>query len=297
MPTWSQARLLFTLAVAALIVMEPVSWMTASIPPCIVNPENYGAYYADHNYCPTFHVFLVKLLARVLEHFGDPNWVVADFTAVLALSTIILWIVTWQAGIRQSRDMKASIAAAEKAAMGAMIGARAAQKSADVSEKAFSNLERPYIFAFGIQRLEADTEYAGGFEPFVTYNVANYGKTPAIIENVRAGFSISKSYPDGPTRVDETHSLLISPILEAGEKREKLLEMFPSGMERTLLRDEDGSVYAIPAMESTEDLFFRIIIDYRGAFTEGHESSFCWRYDKSTAHFVQHGHQDYNYVA
>ena len=235
MPTWSQARLLFTLAVAALIVMEPVSWMTASIPPCIVNPENYGAYYADHNYCPTFHVFLVKLLARVLEHFGDPNWVVADFTAVLALSTIILWIVTWQAGIRQSRDMKASIAAAEKAAMGAMIGARAAQKSADVSEKAFSNLERPYIFAFGIQRLEADTEYAGGFEPFVTYNVANYGKTPAIIENVRAGFSISKSYPDGPTRVDETHSLLISPILEAGEKREKLLEMFPSGMERTSL--------------------------------------------------------------
>ena len=109
MPTWPQTRLLITLAVVVLIIMEPVSWMTAPISPCIVNPENYGAYYANHNECPTFHVFLIVLVARVFEHFGDPNWVVADFTVVLALSTICLWVVTWRAGVRQSRDTVAFI--------------------------------------------------------------------------------------------------------------------------------------------------------------------------------------------
>ena len=133
MPAWSQTRLLITLAVAALIVMEPVSWMTAWIPPCIVNPENYAAYYAGHDYCPAFHVFLFKLVARVFEHFGDPNWVVADFTAILALSTIILWIVTLQASLRQSRDMEASIGVASRAAGAAEKAADAATRSADAA--------------------------------------------------------------------------------------------------------------------------------------------------------------------
>jgi hypothetical protein len=123
---WSQTRLLFTLAVAVLIVMEPVSWMTAAIPGCIVNPESYGAYYPNHNQCPTFHVFLIVGVARVLEHFGDPNWVIADFTVILALSTICLWVVTWRASVRQSRDMEASIAVALKAANAADLSARAA---------------------------------------------------------------------------------------------------------------------------------------------------------------------------
>jgi hypothetical protein len=115
MLAWSQTRFFVTLAVAALLVMEPVSWITVSIPGCIVKPENYAAYYSYPNHCPTFHVFLVELVARVFEHFGDPNWVIADFTAVLAFSTICLWLVTWRASVRQSRDMEASIGVGEAA--------------------------------------------------------------------------------------------------------------------------------------------------------------------------------------
>jgi hypothetical protein len=227
-------------------------------------------------------------------------------TVAVAIATIFLVIATAILAIFgrvQSRDMKASVAVAEKAATAAMIGARAAQKSADTAEKAFSYVERPYVFAFGVERLEVEPDRVGavdtyrvGYQPFVTYSVANYGKTPAIIENVRAGFCISESQPEGPTRVDDTNDMLTSPIMEAGERRDKLQEGLPEGIERSLFVGSDGT-YAIPAMKNTEDLFFRIIIDYRGAFTEGHESSFCWRYDKSTAHFVQHGHKDYNYVA
>jgi hypothetical protein len=232
------------------------------------------------------------------------NGLIALFTAALVGANIALWRagehqirLIGDNAAQQSKDMQASVAAAERAASGAMIGARAAQKSAETAEKAFSNLERPYVFAFGVRRLEADTERVGGFEPFVTYSVANYGKTPAIIENVRVGFSIGEFHPDGPTRVDDTNDLLISPIMGAGERRDDLIEIFPAGMERTLHRDEAGKAYAIPAMKSAEDLFFRIIIDYRGAFSHGHECGFCWRYNRATGHFVQHGHEDYNYVA
>lgn len=41
-------------------------------------------------------------------------WLVG-FTGVLAVSTIGLWIVTWRSGVRQSRDMKASVAVGETA--------------------------------------------------------------------------------------------------------------------------------------------------------------------------------------
>jgi hypothetical protein len=116
MLAWSQTRFFFTLAVAALLVMEPVSWMTAPIQGgCLVNPENYAAYYSGENHCPTFHVFLIAVATPAWDHFGDPNWVIADFTAVLAFSTICLWAITWRASIRQSRDMEASIGVGEAA--------------------------------------------------------------------------------------------------------------------------------------------------------------------------------------
>jgi hypothetical protein len=104
MLNWSQARLLTTLIAAIAVVMEPMSWLTSGIPPCIVNPENYSAYYADGDKCPTFHVFLFKFLARIFETLGDPNWVVAIFTVILAISTIGLWVATislYRAGEKQ----------------------------------------------------------------------------------------------------------------------------------------------------------------------------------------------------
>jgi len=105
MLAWSQTRFFITLAVAVLLVMEAVSWITAPIPGgCIVNPENYGTYYAEGNHCPTFHVFLFVLVARIVESLGEPNWVIADFTVVLAFSTIGLWVVTWRASDRQVRE-------------------------------------------------------------------------------------------------------------------------------------------------------------------------------------------------
>src|ERR1035438_4213636 len=122
MAPWDEWRVNLRLGAAYLVILEAVSWLPApSGSACVVNPANYGAYYAEHNECPAFHVFLLKILARILEVLGDPNWVVAIFTIVLAGSTIALWIVTWQSGVRQSRDMQAAVAESRRSADAAML--------------------------------------------------------------------------------------------------------------------------------------------------------------------------------
>jgi hypothetical protein len=63
----------------------------------------------------------------------DPNaFFTAVFTAVLASSTIGLWIVTWLSGNRQSRDMQASINVTEKAATAAQTSGDAAVLQAKI---------------------------------------------------------------------------------------------------------------------------------------------------------------------
>jgi hypothetical protein len=92
---------------------------------------------------------------------SDP---VAFFTFVLSVSTIGLWIVTWQASASQARDMKASIAAAEK--------------SADIAREAMIAGERAFVFATGVVPFwEKDTTtnlYHWRFRP----NWKNSGDTP-----------------------------------------------------------------------------------------------------------------------
>ena len=59
---------------------------------------------------------------------SDP---VAAFTLVLSLSTIALWLVT--------------------------------RRSADIAERTFSDLERPYVYIFGVKGLARDSE---GMDPY-----------------------------------------------------------------------------------------------------------------------------------
>jgi hypothetical protein len=171
MLAWSQTRFFVTLAVAALLVMEPVSWITAPIPGgCLVKPENYAPYYSGHDYCPTFHIFLIDLATRVFRHFGDPNWVIADFTAVLAFSTICLWAVTWRASIRQSRDMEASIAVATRAAENA--------------EKALHALEVPHIFPVNMSFKTPEDAFGAPQSAFISVSLKNFGRSPGFLKQV-----------------------------------------------------------------------------------------------------------------
>jgi hypothetical protein len=58
-----------------------------------VNYADYGLYYAQNNECPACHEFLIKLLTRAFEALGH-EWVTAIATAVVAIFTIVLVLVT-----------------------------------------------------------------------------------------------------------------------------------------------------------------------------------------------------------
>jgi hypothetical protein len=192
MLAWSQTRFFVTLAIAVLLVMEPVSWITAPIQGgCIVNPENYAAYYPDHNHCPTFHVFLIVLAIRVFRHLGDPNWVVADFTVVLAFSTVGLWVVTWQASVRQSSDMRDTL--------------EHARESLTAIERAFVAVSDMVVSTISVRGRIADYR--------IHLNVINSGRTPARNYCALCNLVLFDKIPDDFRFADRTHDGLSKQVI------------------------------------------------------------------------------------
>src|SRR5260221_3446711 len=125
-----------------------------------------------------------KLKAQVDADLTRYTKYLAEFTFFVFVFTAFLWIATY----RLSRDARKvsdrqGLETANALAI-ATDSADAAKKAADVAERTLTDLERPYIFAFGAFSLNVDQSVAGGFIPFVTYSVANYGKTPGIVEGV-----------------------------------------------------------------------------------------------------------------
>ena len=205
---------------------------------------------------------------------------------MLAVAFLQLLLFVWQLWlIRKSLDDAKATAQAAKHA------ADAAKTEAEIASRTLTEVQRPYLFVFGVKYLENDSE------PYVKYTVANYGQTPAIIDDIGAAFD---NDPALPVRVRDDHSLLISPIVPPGEIRSDLRDELPSGSAETKEVYDDAvratRIIAIPKVESDEELFFRVFISYRGPFTVGHVTSACWRYLPASNQFVQYGHYEYNFV-
>ncbi len=158
------------------------------------------------------------------------------------------------------------------------------------TETAFNKLERPYLFITNAKNFFHDKERAPMGIASVAYEVANHGKTPAIIDNVRAVIC-SGVEPVTPIRVNDQHELFVSRVV-APLYTYHPLEDAPDGINF----DMTSSGEVIPQLKEGEDVFLWIIVSYRGAFTEGHETSACWRFDSLTNSLVQWGNDDYNYV-
>ncbi|MFH1342707.1 MAG: hypothetical protein ABIL01_16130 [Pseudomonadota bacterium] len=198
----------------------------------------------------------------------------------------------------QLRYMRVGMADATMAANASKTSADAAMKSATVSERALTELERPWVFAFGAAVVQ--TNMVGGW--VFEYKVANYGKMPAIIEVANIGLVTSDcGEPPLPLMIDDSHNLVVSPILQAGEQR-TLREPIPG--------DEDGSISfqvlqtasgetleKVPGFQPPPDFdsFFRVIIGYRGPTSTGHQTSAMWFY-QAPFDLLNRGGEDYNYT-
>jgi hypothetical protein len=180
--------------------------------------------------------------------------------------------------------MKRSVDAANDAAEAANVSALTARES-------FTKLERPYLFVYGVTTIMQDRNRVGGFEPFIKFNVANHGKTPAIVDQAAIGFTVDPAAPHSPMKVEQEHLLLTHPIFGAGEVREEIEEKLQLGIE--VIRTGSDQML-IPDIKQDEELFLVINIQYRGAFTEGHATTGCWRYDRASGHFTHLGVSHWN---
>jgi hypothetical protein len=135
-----------------------------------------------------------ELDRRLVELTGE----LAYFTAGLFAATIALFIAT--GGLAyfafvQSRDMKASVAVAQKAA-----------EAADLSARAAVGTELPIVFLKRIDVMAQDPQGPNGevipFLPPVPSNVTvwfnNYGRTPAILLHLFIDWDVVSRLPDEP---------------------------------------------------------------------------------------------------
>jgi hypothetical protein len=210
-------------------------------------------------------------LATDADHLA--TWFTGGQVAVaLAQAALFLWQFTY---------LRGSVEAANAAA-------KAADVSANTAREAFTKLERPYLFIDGVTTIMRDSSVSG-HEPCVRFRVANYGKTPAIIKHAAAAFSFDK--PDAALLLDEEHSLLTDPVFGPGEVRKAQEVKLPLGIG---FIDGGNDNMLLPDIKDN-DLFLVITIHYRGAFTEGHQTNCCWRYDRPSGHFTQLGMGALNY--
>src|SRR5262245_18103727 len=184
--------------------------------------------------------------------------------------------------------MRESLRATEIATKASAEAAEAAKNQAALAADAFTKLERPYVYIFGVNRLEFDRNDSLSDTPHIKYTVANYGKTPANITILAAGIS---SFSDGPLdplivdyRDDPMHDLIIRPILPPGDIRPDIRVYAPDGIDFTMPSDE-----IVPQLKGADNLFVWIRIQYQGPFGDGYMTGACWRYDGLTNRLVQWG--------
>lgn len=125
------------------------------------------------------------------------TFLLAIGTSVLAVFTYNLWRATKDAAAEQAKLTVSSLGEMRRAAEAALSGADAAGRSATVAEKSLTRLERPYVFAtIPAQDIwtdpmgQRDTPLLIRPKPEVRFSLRNYGRTPAIVREIRADVQV-----------------------------------------------------------------------------------------------------------
>jgi hypothetical protein len=217
--------------------------------------------------------FPAAVVALMDDHEG---FFVGAFTFLLFISTTLLWRSTsdlYRAGERQ-------IGVARDAA-------DAAKASAEIVPK----LERPYMYIFGPYKLAYVNE--GFFAVGVKYTVANYGRMPATIEGIYGGFSVGKEQPSDELEDAATFWRMQRPIY-APDREQEFTALLPEDLDHEVV-GAGLTQELCPTLKDGEQLFFRIVVKYRGPFSGGHMTSACWVLNDLNNRLGHFGFQKYNY--
>ena len=249
-----------------IVVMEPLSLIP--LPgSCLVDPNNYGPYYAQSQECPALHVFLIKYGTSVIEKLGDPNWVIAIFSGALVFSTVLLW--------RSTRDV-----------------AQAGQRSSEIAERALTELEAPFISINvttpGLRWDSINSKIAFGN---LSFTYVNYGRTPAMIlegfEDIRVvDIGVGLPLPINDERGPPLPWGVIAPPNggDAGPFRVNIFaHMF-------------GAVAEDSTLLKKKAVFFLGFVKYSDIFGNLYTQGFCFLFDHVSGNrWIEAGDERYSY--
>jgi hypothetical protein len=190
-------------------------------------------------------------------------------------------------GADQSRDMQASIAAAQSAA-------DAAKKSATVAEDALTVLEKPYVFIDKNITLIKDIAEIREFKTQnadsvchigIKYFIINHGRTPAIIKNLTATMLIVANIPEH-RRITGTAEIPPAIAMAQG---------VPDGPLKCLSSEPATVDICNEILRGDKFLFFYGQISYRDVFSYEYLTGFGWRYFINANIWNPEGSDEYNF--
>lgn len=220
---------------------------------------------------------------------------------VIGVVTFGIFLLQLAAFVAQAIFMRRTVIEARRTTHASIRSAAAAQKSARISERALTDIERPYIFVFGMSKL---IYVADGINSraFVKFKVANFGRLPAIIEEASAGFVYGEGLNiDMPLHVGENDSLVVFPILQQNDIREVVARVADGMLSKEITVEvpvdygfsDEAEIIPKFTPPDGSDTFFRIILRYRGPISQGHETNGMWLYEQD-GNLVQRGDAPYN---
>lgn len=193
-------------------------------------------------------------------------WLVV-FTGVLGASTVLLWL----AGEKQLGLLK---------------------RSADISERALTELEAPFI-AIKIVESGVDRTYGEMGHNFIKliFCISNFGRTPArILEIVDKPIFVEKQeglprkiLPDEATRNEMPWGVLAPPQSDS--------QPFENNLYAYTLREMVDD----PLPLKTKNLFFYGFIRYADLFGNVFRTGYCYGFDVFSERWLLRGGEGYNY--
>jgi len=190
----------------------------------------------------------------------EPDAWVAVFTLTLTITTAFMWEAT--------------------------------HRAAKVAERALVDLERPYIFIWGISGVQALRD--DGYKPRIYYNVSNNGKLAARVDDVsiRFGGELNGQFP--ALAVQGDHELLQEPIFSSDENRKRLFHAVSDSP--LVTRGNPNTHFGEVPHALAVGTIFGVVIKYRGPSGEHHETAQCWRSRTSPDGWVEIADSELTYM-
>ena len=256
-------------AILSVLVLALIGWVVLDSPSfkaCVHEAKHQGSYETFQDYISAFATAVGihrDCLGEFVENKGEA--ILATFTVILAISTIMLWLATrdlFEAGERQIDII---------------------ERSTKNAEMALNQLEGPLIDISKITtELDVGANYSARRGPIVAVHFKNHGRGPASITTINCRYTFVEKLPDAPPYLKATtHSTTL--ILGPGQETDA-----PYIYELEMPAREPGT------QASGMFLFFGFI-EYKGIFGGTHTYAFGCAPDRKFNTFEAKGGGIYNY--